>query len=87
VGGTSHSQCTSHVGIIASIRILAAFRSRLLTWVIGYCIVCARVMVQVQDLKVLLQLLDMEQVGGQLGIIVAAFSFHLLDDQVGVTFY
>jgi hypothetical protein len=49
--------------------------------------VCARDMVQVQDLKVLFHLLGMEQVGDQLGIIVAAFTLDLFDDQLGVTFH
>jgi hypothetical protein len=39
-----------------------------------------RNMLQVQDLEVLLQLLRMEQVGGQLWIIAVAFSLDLLDD-------
>jgi hypothetical protein len=42
---------------------------------------------QVQDLKVLLQLLGMEEVGGQLGIIAATFALDLFDDQLGVTFH
>jgi hypothetical protein len=37
-------------------------------------------MLQVQDLKVFLQLPCMEQVGGQLWIIAAAFTLDLLDD-------
>jgi hypothetical protein len=44
-------------------------------------------MLQVQDLKVLFQLLGMEQVGGQLWVVVAAFALDLLDDQLGVTFH
>jgi hypothetical protein len=37
-------------------------------------------MLQVQDLKVLFQVLCMEQVDGQLWIIAAAFTLDLLDD-------
>jgi hypothetical protein len=44
-------------------------------------------MLQVQDLKVLFQLLCMEQVGGQLWIIATAFTLDLFDDQLGITFH
>jgi hypothetical protein len=44
-------------------------------------------MLQVQDLKILFQLLDMEQVGSQLGIVAATFSFDLLDDQMRIISY
>jgi hypothetical protein len=43
--------------------------------------------VQVQDLEVLFQLLGMEQVSSQLGIIAAAFILDLFDDQLGATFH
>jgi hypothetical protein len=44
-------------------------------------------MLQVQDIKVLFQLLCMENVGGQLCIVVAAFAIDLFDDQLGITFH
>jgi hypothetical protein len=37
-------------------------------------------MLQVRDLKVLFQLLCMDQLGGQLWIIAVAFTLDLLDD-------
>jgi hypothetical protein len=43
--------------------------------------------VKVQDLKILFQLLGVEQVGNQLGIIAAAFSLDLLDDQLRVALH
>jgi hypothetical protein len=59
-----------------------------LCWqLISDCIVGMRNMLQVQDLKVLLKLLHLEQVGGQLWIIVAAFSLDLLDDLLRITFH
>jgi hypothetical protein len=42
-------------------------------------------MLQVQDLKILFQLLGMEEVGGQLWIVAVAFSLDLLDDQLRIT--
>jgi hypothetical protein len=42
---------------------------------------------KVQDIKVLFQLLGMEQLGGQLGIIAAALPLNLLDNQMGVTLH
>jgi hypothetical protein len=38
--------------------------------------------VQVKDIKVLFQLLNMEQVGSQMGLVVVAFTLDLLDDQL-----
>jgi hypothetical protein len=43
--------------------------------------------VQVQDLKILSQLPDMEQVRNQLQIVVAAFALDLLDDELGVALH
>jgi hypothetical protein len=42
---------------------------------------------QVQDLKVLLQLTCMEQVGGQLWVMATAISLDLLNDELGVCFH
>jgi hypothetical protein len=42
---------------------------------------------QIQDFKVLRQLLSMDQIGNQLGIIPAALPFNLLDDELGVAFH
>jgi hypothetical protein len=42
---------------------------------------------QIQDIKVLHQLLIMDQVGSQIGIIVAALPFDLLDDELRVAFH
>jgi hypothetical protein len=55
--------------------------------VIDHCVVCASDVVQVQDLEVLFQLLGMEQVSNQLGIIAAAFILDLFNDQLGATFH
>jgi hypothetical protein len=44
-------------------------------------------MVQVQDLKIFLQLMGMLQVGVQLGIVAVAFPLDFLDNQLGVAFY
>jgi hypothetical protein len=41
--------------------------------------------VQIQNIKVLCQLLCVDQVGSRLGIIVATLPFDLLDDELGVT--
>jgi hypothetical protein len=46
-----------------------------------------RDMVQVQDLKVPFQLLGMEQIGGQLWVIAATFTLHLLDDELRIAFH
>jgi hypothetical protein len=43
--------------------------------------------VQVQYFKVLFQLARVEQIGGQLGVIAAAFSLYLLDEELGVSFH
>jgi hypothetical protein len=43
--------------------------------------------VQVEDLKVLFQLLGMEHVGGQLRIIAGALPLDLFDDQLGVALH
>jgi hypothetical protein len=42
---------------------------------------------QVQDLKVLLQLARMEQVGGQLRVMATSIFLDLLNDELGVSFY
>jgi hypothetical protein len=55
--------------------------------IIGYCIFRLKDMVQVQDLKVPFQLLGMEQIGGQLWVIAAAFTLHLLDDELRIAFH
>jgi hypothetical protein len=43
--------------------------------------------VQVQDIKILFQLSDMEQVRSQLWVIAAEFALELLDDELGVTLH
>jgi hypothetical protein len=43
--------------------------------------------VQVQDFKILFQLLDMEQVRYQVRVIAAAFALDLLDDELGVALH
>jgi hypothetical protein len=52
-----------------------------------YYIFCVRDMVQVQDLKVPFQLLGMEQIGGQLWVITAAFALYLIDDELIISFH
>jgi hypothetical protein len=44
-------------------------------------------MVHIQDIKVLHQLLSVDQVGTQLEIIAVALPCDLLDDELGVTFH
>jgi type II secretory pathway component PulK len=46
-----------------------------------------RDVVQVQDFKILLQLLNMEQVHSQLWVIAAAVTFDLLDDELRVALH
>jgi hypothetical protein len=46
-----------------------------------------RDVVQVQDFKILFQLLDMEQVRYQVRVIAAAFALDLLDDELGVALH
>jgi hypothetical protein len=55
--------------------------------VIDYCVVYARDVVKVLDFEFLFQLLGMEQVGGQLGISVAALPLNLFDDQLEVALH
>jgi hypothetical protein len=55
--------------------------------IISHCIFCARDMVQVQDLKVIFQLLGMEQIGGQLWVIAIAFALYLLDIELRIAFH
>jgi hypothetical protein len=42
---------------------------------------------QVQDLKVLSQLVHIEQIGSQLWVITGAISLDLLDNKLGVSFH
>jgi hypothetical protein len=51
---------------------------------IGHFVIRTRDVMQIQDFKVLHQLLSMDQIGSQLGIIAAALPFDLLDDELGV---
>jgi hypothetical protein len=46
-----------------------------------------RNVLQVQDFKVLFQLTNVEQIGGQLGVVATSLSLDLLDDELRASFH